>query len=320
MRCCPLAWFPSPPLPLNDRPCSQVRVQDLKPATGDFPIIGTFALIFDTTDAGGACKICASKAVAKTTDIAMDAAATGSVGDSMREKMQDISPSVIDQVTVSERQTWVELAQACCFAPRGAHTHTAPHHEAGAHAAAWWLCGPVPRGECECCRLALRVQRRLSLAQVSRVDVTGTDSGGIPYEGFEWRITFVGDDIGGNVPQLQVTDLNIASGNDVKVTTWTEREGNEVNGTVSVVFDNTISRPAGGCFSKCFDGKFNVTVPYSARASELDTLIESLPNINQVSTEVRYIGGPGVLWVPMVGDVAEGISFAEDGELTNHNA
>ncbi|KAA0170928.1 hypothetical protein FNF28_01205 [Cafeteria roenbergensis] len=208
-----------------------VRVQDLKPATGDFPIIGTFALIFDTTDAGGACKICASKAVAKTTDIAMDAAATGSVGDSMREKMQDISPSVIDQVTVS------------------------------------------------------------------RVDVTGTDSGGIPYEGFEWRITFVGDDIGGNVPQLQVTDLNIASGNDVKVTTWTEREGNEVNGTVSVVFDNTISRPAGGCFSKCFDGKFNVTVPYSARASELDTLIESLPNINQVSTEVRYIGGPGVLWL-----------------------
>lgn len=80
-------------------------MQDLKPAAGDFPIIGTFALIFDTTDAGGACKVCASKAVAKTTDIALDAAATGSLGESMREKMQDISPSVIDQVTVSEPDT-----------------------------------------------------------------------------------------------------------------------------------------------------------------------------------------------------------------------
>jgi hypothetical protein len=219
-----------------------IRVEDIKPTTGDFPIIGTFALVFDSTTDGGACRICASQGVGKTSDITTDAADTGSLGQSLKEKLQDITPSVIDQVIVN------------------------------------------------------------------RVAINETNSGGVQLEGFEWHITFNGDDVGGNVPQLQIVDQNFASGNSVSMSVRTEREGNEVNGSVTMVFDNTISRPAGGCFTKCFDGKFNVTVPYDTRVSDLDTLLESLPNVPAVTTEVRYIGGPGVLWlvtfIRNYGDVA----------------
>lgn len=208
-----------------------IRVQDIQPATGDFPIIGSFALVFDTTTDGGACRICASQGVGKTSDITTDAEATGSLGLSMKEKLQDITPSVIDQVIVH------------------------------------------------------------------RVAINETNADGVQLEGFEWYITFNGDDVGGNVPQLQIVDQNFASGNSVVMSARTEREGNEVNGSVTVVLDNTISRPAGGCFTKCFDGRFNVTIPYDTRAADLDLLIESLPNIPAVSSEVRYIGGPGVLWL-----------------------
>jgi hypothetical protein len=86
----------------DDDEVQRVRVYDLQPASGDFPIIGSFALVFDSTTAGGFCKICAFQGVGKTPDIAMDATATGSSGISMQEKLQDITPAVIDQVKVSQ--------------------------------------------------------------------------------------------------------------------------------------------------------------------------------------------------------------------------
>jgi hypothetical protein len=131
---------------------------------------------------------------------------------------------------------------------------------------------------------------------VTRVTINETDGGGNQLEGYDYFITFIGDDVGGDVPQLQVVDLNIASGNDVKVEVSTIRDGNEVDGNVTLIFDNTISRPAGGCHTKCTDGQFNVTLPYDTRATALKTLIQSLPNVPAVDVAVSYIGGPGVLW------------------------
>ena len=93
---------------------------------------------------------------------------------------------------------------------------------------------------------AVRVSATISASGLrdALIDLTNIDDVAVtvttfvpPLEGFNYTIRFIGDEVGGDVPQLRVT--NALVGDDPEVYVTTTQEGSEVTGTVTLEYDDT---------------------------------------------------------------------------------
>lgn len=117
-----------------------------------------------------------------------------------------------------------------------------------------------------------------------------------------YNVTFSGIEVGGNLEELTV-QLNGVSGTSPSLVISTIQDGNEVDGNVTLTFDDTQSRPPGEGPPQ------NVSIAYDATPAEVKAAIESMATIPSVDVDFVYTGGPGLRWLVTftnnLGDVAE---------------
>lgn len=146
---------------------------------------------------------------------------------------------------------------------------------------------------------------------VDEVTVTRTTVTDPGLEGYEWRITFTGQQVGGNVPQLVPVSVFLF-GDSPNLTVWTDTNGNEVGGTVTLFYDDIASRPPGTF------GVANTTINAFSTAVDIRTQLELMENMGAVGVQTLYVGGPGLAWrvtfTRNLGDMSQ--LFFDDSNLT----